>query len=66
MDRYLRTKRHVSSIILTSFRHTGGGEGGVILPSPALKRTPKNPTQTRVKALTFNPDLILTEFENHL
>ena len=62
MDRYLRTKCHVSSIILTSFRHTGG----VILPSPALKRTPKNPTQTRVKALTFNPDLILPEFENRL
>ena len=38
---------HVSSIILTGFR-----QGGVILPSIAT-RTPKKPTQIRVKILTF-------------
>ena len=52
---YLRTTFQVSSIILTSFRlGWGGGEGGrVILPPPntskRTKRTPKKPTQIRVK-----------------
>ena len=50
---YLRTKFQVFSIILTSFR-LGRGEGGrVILPPPntskRTKRTPKKPTQIRVK-----------------
>ena len=48
---YLRTKFQVSSIILTSFRLGGGGR--VILPPPntskRTKRTPKRPTQVRVK-----------------
>ena len=42
---YLHTKFQVSSKILTSFRQ------GVILPPPTLKRTPKEPTQIRVKNL---------------
>ena len=52
MGMYLRAKFEVSSLILTSFRQGGGG--GVILPtSPTiLKRTPKKPTQIRVKAST--------------
>ena len=49
---YLRTTFQVSSIILTSFRLGGGGER-VILPPPntskRTKRTPKKPTQIRVK-----------------
>ena len=52
MEVYLRAKFEVSSIILTRFRQVG-----VILPSPPLpptpvtsKRTPKKPTQIRVKA----------------
>ena len=44
MGLYLRAKFHVSSIILTKFRQ------GVILPPPTSKRTPKKPTQIRVKA----------------
>ena len=44
MDVYLRAKFEVSSIILTSFRQ------GVILP-PTSKRTPKKPTQIRVKSI---------------
>ena len=50
MGLYLRAKCQVSSLILTSFRE------GVILPStptPTSKRTPKNPTQIRVKNLTL-------------
>ena len=49
---YFRTKFQVSSIILTSFR-LGRGGGGVILPPPntskRTKRTPKKPTQIRVR-----------------
>ena len=47
---YVRTKFQVSSIILTSFRRY------VILPTPLLpakKRTPKNPTQTKVNLKTI-------------
>ena len=40
---YLCAKFEVSSIILTSFR---GGRGGI---TPTSKRTPKKPTQIRVK-----------------
>ena len=43
MDVYLRAKFEASSVILTSFRQ------GVILPHPTSKRTPKKPTQIRVK-----------------
>ena len=43
MSVYLRAKFQVSSITLTSFRL------GVILPPPTSKRTPKKPTQIRVK-----------------
>ena len=43
MGVYLRAKFEVSSIILTSFRQ------GVILLPPTSKRTPKKPTQIRVK-----------------
>ena len=53
MDVYLRAKFYVSSIILTSFRQDGGGEGvgeGNFTPLPLTsKRTPKKPTQIRVK-----------------
>ena len=42
MGLYLHTKFQFSSVILTSFRQ------GVIL-SPTSKRTPKKPTQIRVK-----------------
>ena len=44
MGVYLRTKVEASSIILTGFNRGGG----VILP-PTSKRTPKEPTQIRVK-----------------
>ena len=50
MDLYLRAKFAVSSIILTSFRRGGGGGGANFTPpSPTSKRTPKKPTQIRVK-----------------
>ena len=41
---YLRAEIEISSIILTSFRQ------GIILP-PTPKRTPKKPTQIRVKKM---------------
>ena len=49
----LRTKFQVSSIILMSFRGRWGEVGGTVgsnftLP-PTSKRTPKKPTQIRVK-----------------
>ena len=52
---YLRTKFHVSSIILTGFRQAGA----VILPPPApphptpvtAKRTPKKPSLINVKLI---------------
>ena len=59
MCRYLRTKCHVSSTILTKFRQ----EGGILpnpLPPPTVKRTPKRPTQIRVGY--FNGTLILIFF----
>ena len=38
MDVYLRVKFEVSNIIVTGFRHWGGGgEGNLILPPPYLK-----------------------------
>ena len=43
MGVYIRAKFEVSSMILTSFRQ------GVILSPPTSKRTPKKPTQIRVK-----------------
>ena len=55
---YLRTKFQGSSIILTSFRQGEGGGRREILPAPPpapsntskhTKRTPKTPTQIRVK-----------------
>ena len=54
---YLRSKFQVSSIILTSFRQMGGGNFTPNPPThtPTLKRTPKKPTQIRVKQ--FAPDL---------
>ena len=50
MGMYLRAKSEVSSIILTSFRQ---GRGSFTLPPHPLtsKRTPKKPTQIRVKEL---------------
>ena len=49
MDVYLRGKFEVSSIVLTIFRQ-GGRDGGGKFPSPPTsKRTPKKPTQIRVK-----------------
>ena len=44
MDVYLQAKFEVSSIILTGFR-----QGGNFTPPPTSKRTPKKPTQIRVK-----------------
>ena len=46
MGVYLRGKLEVSSVILTSFR-----QGVILQPPPlrTLKRTPKKPTQIRVK-----------------
>ena len=47
MGVYLRATFEVSSIILTSFRL---GRGMILPPSPTpSKRTPKKPTQNRVK-----------------
>ena len=52
MGMYLRAKSEVSSIILTSFRQ---GRGSFTPPTPlhplTSKRTPKKPTQIRVKEL---------------
>ena len=53
MRLYLRAKFEVSSVILMGFRYGGGGRGGVIL-LPTSKRTPKKPTQIRVKRLIFD------------
>ena len=47
MGVYLRAKLEVSSIILTGFRHGGN----FTPPPPTSKRTPKKPTQVRVKYL---------------
>ena len=47
MGVYLRAKFEVASIILTSFR-----QGGGVYP-PTSKRTPKKPTQIRVKNIYF-------------
>ena len=44
MGVYLHAKFEVSSIILTGFR-----QGGNFTPPPTSKRTPKKPTQIRVK-----------------
>ena len=49
---YLHTKFQVSSIVLTNIRQGGGG---LILPSPSSKQTPKKSTQIRVKNLS--PDM---------
>ena len=60
----LRTKFEVSSIILMSFgQEWGEGRGGGnFTPSPTSKRTPKKPTQIRVK-LYFSKDFpIIEEF----
>ena len=45
---YLRAKFEVSSIILTSFRLGGEGEGVILTLPPTSRRTPKNATQIRV------------------
>ena len=45
---YLHTKFQVSSIILASFR---GWEGGLILPPPTAKRTPKKSTLIGVETI---------------
>ena len=52
---YLCAKFEVSSIILTSFK---GGRGGI---TPTSKRTPKKPTQIRVKEVSslFLCDLLV-------
>ena len=53
MSVYLLAKFEVSSMILTSFRH----RGNFTLPlPPTSKRTPKKPTQIRVKV---TPDISL-------
>ena len=50
MPVYLRTKFHVSSVILTSFRQRVGN----FTPSHLTSNdTPKNPTQIRVKTASF-------------
>ena len=48
MGVYLRAKLEVSSVILKSFR-----QGGNVTPhpTPTSKRTPKKPTQIRVKVM---------------
>ena len=60
---YLRAKFEVSSIILTRFRQ------GVILPRPpsTSKRTPKKPTQIRVKyyLLIFYFDFTFNSYNVH-
>ena len=49
---YLRTKFEVCSTILTSFRQGWGwGEVGDIFNPTTSKRTPKNPTQIKVKRI---------------
>ena len=48
---YLRTKFQISSIILTSFRQRGRGDGGNF--TPTVKRTPKRPTLTRIDILVW-------------
>ena len=52
MDVYLRAKFEVSSVILTSFRQVGGGGGKLPPPLSTSKRTPKKPTEIRVKYQT--------------
>ena len=44
---YLRAKLEVSSLTLTSFR-----QGVILLHPPTPKRTPKKPTQVRVKGIS--------------
>ena len=46
---YLTAKFQVSSIIPTSFR-----QGVILPPSPTSKRTPKKPTQFRIKGLNIS------------
>ena len=48
---YLGARFQVCSIILTSFRQRDKREGGnfTLPPPPTLERTPKKPTQIRVK-----------------
>ena len=46
---YLRVKFEVSSVILTSFKQGRVGGWGNFTPPPTSKRTPKKPTQIRVK-----------------
>ena len=49
MGLYVRAKFQVYRIILTSFRQ------GVVIPPPTTtKRTPKEPTQVRLKQLSLN------------
>ena len=52
MDVYLRDKFEVSSVILTSFRQVGGGGGKLPPPLSSSKRTPKEPTESKVKYQT--------------
>ena len=61
---YLCTKFQVSSIILTSF---DGGRGGYFNP-PTSKRTPKIPTQIRVKNLflNMNVQVYTTKYAHHI
>ena len=47
MCRYICTEFQVSSIILRGFRQGGGN----FTPRPTSKRTPKKPTQIRVKGV---------------
>ena len=55
MPVYLRAKFEVFSTVLTSFRQGEGGGNLTTTPYPPLsaptKRTPKNPTQIRIKVI---------------
>ena len=70
MGVYLHAKFQVSSVILKSFRgFRRGGEGGVILPpSPSCtsNRTPKKPTQIRVKGYENENKVTLLSFRNYM
>ena len=50
---YLLAKFEVSRIILTSFRRRGGGRLILSAPFATSKRTPKKPTQIKVKMENF-------------
>ena len=56
MNVYLRAKFQVSIISLRSFR-----QGGNFIPPPNSKRTPKKPTQIRIKELYYSIAMTFTK-----